>query len=318
MRRLVSFDDPESARTLNEVLDAANISTELRAGAGADESCSVWVLSEPDMVQARQILSAFVAQPDAPEYEVARARARVSEAQRLAAEVAPAPPRPRETRGGGQPLGPPRKSLRQRAKESPVTFALIVLCVLVALVTELGENDEVVSYLSIVSFERNGGVLRWRSYRDLLDGELWRLVTPIFLHFGPIHLLFNAFWLNDLGAATERFQGSLRFALFIVWSAAVSNIAQFVFGQGPNFGGMSGVVYAFVGYLWARAFADPKSGIVLPGQLVAFFVGWMLLGFTRLADGMLGPMANYCHLGGFVAGVSYGYVAGVLGRRRRR
>jgi GlpG protein len=322
MRRLVSFDDPESARTLDVVLDAANISTELRSG--ADDSCSVWVLAEPDMAEAQQILSAFVAQPDAPEYERARAQARANEAQREAAhaaqarqvaQVAPAA-RPRDMRGAGAAV--PRKSLRQRATESPVTFALIVLCVLIALVTELGENDALVSHLSIVSFEQSGGMLRWRGYRDLLNGELWRLITPIFLHFGPFHLLFNAFWLNDLGAPSERFQGSFRFALFILWSAVVSNLAQLVFGQGPNFGGMSGVVYALVGYLWARGFADRKSGIALPGQLVAFFVGWMLLGFTRLLDGVLGPMANYCHLGGFVAGVSYGYIAGLIGRRRTR
>jgi GlpG protein len=301
MRRLADFEDPDLAHAFSDVLAAANVSSELRPG--PERSASVWVLAEDELRRAQQLLREFMAQPNAPEYEQARA---VAQRKREAAQQAELASRVKVIQV--------RKPFRQRVLASPATYGSIAICLLVALITQLGSETSVVSQLSFASFERSGGYVRWNGLRDLMNGELWRLFTPIFLHFGPFHLLFNAFWLKDLGEPTERFQGSLRFVGFLLWSAAVSNCAQMMFGGGPTFGGMSGIVYALVGYLWSRGRADPASGIHLPGQLVAFFVAWMLLGFTGLLDGAIGPMANYCHFGGFVAGALYGFVAARLRR----
>jgi GlpG protein len=308
MRKLASFDDPEVARAACEVLYAENIDSDLREG--SDRTLSVWVVAEDDIPRAQSILERFAARPNAREF--ARARERVqreraeTEAPVESAEQAVQPPVPQA-----------RKSLRQRAKESPVTFTLIAISIGVALATLFGENTSVVSVLSIASFDREAGSVRWDGYHDLLSGEVWRLITPIFVHFGLFHLMFNSFWLHDLGTPTERFQGSFRYLAFVLWSAALSNVAQFAFGHSPTFGGMSGFVYALVGYLWARGRADPQSGIYLPGRFVVFFIAWMALGFSTVLDRFLGAMANYCHLGGFVAGVVYGYVAALLARHQR-
>jgi GlpG protein len=306
MRKLASFDDPEVARTVCEVLYAENIDSDLRQG--PDHTLTVWVVAETDVTRAQSILERFESLPNARELVRARARQREQAEQQPAANP-DAPPRP--------PVPQTRKSLRQRAIESPVTFSMIAISIVVALVSLFGERTEIVSELSIASFDIDAGHARWDGYHDILTGEVWRLITPIFLHFGLFHLMFNSFWLHDLGGPTERFQGPFRYIAFVLWSAAVSNIAQFAFGQGPTFGGMSGFVYALVGYLWARGRADPQSGIYLPGRFVVFFVAWMALGFSTLLDRFLGPMANYCHLGGFVSGVVYGYIAALLARHQR-
>jgi GlpG protein len=308
MRKLASFDDPEVARAACEVLYAENIDSDLREG--PNRVLSVWVVAEDDIPRAQSILERFAERPDAREF--ARARERV---QRERADVAPSgeqaevAPRP--------PVPQARKSLRQRVSESPVTFSMIAVSVAVTLATEFGDRTDVVSYFSIASYGVETGRPHWDGYHDILSGEVWRLFTPIFLHFALFHLLFNMFWLHDLGGPTERFQGSFRYIAFVLWSAAISNIAQFVFGNGPTFGGMSGFVYALAGYLWARGRADPRSGIYLPGRFVVFFIAWMALGFSGLLDRFLGNMANYCHLGGFVAGVVYGYFAALLARHQR-
>jgi GlpG protein len=289
MRRLVSFEDPQLARALSAVLFAANIETDVRDGEGTESS--VWVLTERDLPRAEAILRAFVAEE----------------------------PRPAAHTGGparAQSAGSAAKTFMQRARESPISYGLLAISVVVAIVTQLGDRRDLVSLLTIASFERSDGMLRWYPYRDLLRGELWRLITPIFIHFSTPHLVFNALGVMDLGGATERFQGRRHYSVLVLWSAAVSNILQLVLGKSPTFGGMSGVIYAYIGYLWVRGRVDPSSGIHLPTSWVAFWLGWMVLGFSGLLDNVVGAMANYAHLGGLLAGATYGYVAGLIARRR--
>jgi GlpG protein len=302
MRKLASFDDPAFAEALCEVLFAADIRSEMRPG--PDDTQLVWIVAEPDLERARALLEAFVADPDNERYDAARAAAKT---KRDALK--------RSDRSSRHKVVEVRKTFRDRAAQSPVTMALLAACLVVAFVTQLGSRADLVRYLTIMGFDRSAGSA---GYSDLLRGQLWRLFTPVLIHFGPFHLLFNAFWLNDLAVPTERYQGSWRFFGFILFTAAVSNLAQLVFGQSPNFGGLSGIIYALIGYLWARGRADPRSGINIPNQWVVFFMVWLILGFTGLLDDFLGHMANFCHLGGFAAGALYGYIAALIATRRVR
>jgi GlpG protein len=113
----------------------------------------------------------------------------------------------------------------------------------------------------------------------------------------------------DLGAAIERFQGPWRYLGFVALCAVVSNVAQLELGGTPTFGGLSGIVYALVGYVWARGRFDPTAGIRVRPQLVTFLVFWLVLGFTGVLDSLVGRVANYCHLGGLISGAACGYVA---------
>jgi GlpG protein len=206
--------------------------------------------------------------------------------------------------------------------QSPVTWILLAVSVVVTFYSDFGDNRARITPFTISGAPPPASAVSgsdWTPWGDLASGELWRLVTPIFLHFHPFHLLFNAFWMRDLGVPSERFLRSRQYSLLILWSAVVSNLAQLAFGGSPNFGGLSGVVYALMGFLWARGHFDRRSGITLPTGWVVFFVGWMAIGFTGLFDGLLGgSIANYCHLGGFAAGVLYGYIGAVLAKQRER
>jgi GlpG protein len=306
MRKLASFDDPAFAEALREVLYAADVPSEVRPG--PEQTNVIWIVAETDIDRARQLLEEYVQDPDNARYDDARAAAKNKRDAMKKAEKA-----------SRHKVVDVRKTFRDRAAENPVTLGLLVGSLAVAFGTQLGARPDLMRYLSIVGFDR--GYSRWGGYSDLVDGELWRLFTPILLHFGPMHLIFNAFWLIQLGLPTERYQGGWRYLGLILWSAAVSNLAQLYFGQSPNFGGLSGVIYALVGYLWARGKSDPASGIGIPPPAsLGFFMIWMALGFSGALSGLIGPMANWCHLGGFAAGALYGYIAALIatGRLRRR
>ncbi len=185
----------------------------------------------------------------------------------------------------------------------PVTSALIAICVVVALLSGLGQPGPVVDALKI-SGPFQGG------FGSVLSGQVWRLLTPIFLHFGPMHLLFNMFMLWDLGRLVEQLKGS-RFVLGFTLAVGIgSNLTEYLLTGNPNFGGMSGVLYGFFGYVWMQGKYNPRFGITLTQHTVLIMLGWFALCWT----GLLGPVANWAHTGGLVLGAGWGY----LKRQARR
>ncbi len=58
-------------------------------------------------------------------------------------------------------------------------------------------------------------------------------------------------WMYDLGRRVESLLGTGKYIAFVLTAALVSNFAQYYFKH-PNFGGMSGVVYALIGYAWVQ------------------------------------------------------------------
>ena len=111
--------------------------------------------------------------------------------------------------------------------------------------------------------------------------ESWRFITPAFLHFSVLHIAFNLLWWWQLGGLIELEQGKQRLILLFLFSAIASNLAQF-FLVGPYFGGLSGVVYALVGYCWLYGTLNKRSQIRLPNNMFIFLLGWLSIGVCRL------------------------------------
>jgi GlpG protein len=133
------------------------------------------------------------------------------------------------------------------------------------------------------------------------------------LHFGAMHLLFNMFWLFDLGSAIERRKGTLFLAALILSSCVIANFAQY-FWDGPHFGGMSGVVYALFGYVWMKGKFEPQDGLGVGQQTVLIMIVWLFLCMT----GWLGPIANAAHVAGLLVGMAMGHAPYSWKKLRRR
>ncbi len=185
----------------------------------------------------------------------------------------------------------------------PVTLALLVLSAVGA----------------FIGMEIIGGSLRpWLTFQPtagnefgdwgeaMARGELWRLLTPAFLHFSFFHILFNGLWTWELGRRLERVLGAWHYLLFFVGTAVAANLMQFV--GGPSvFGGMSGVVYALVGFIWMRQKFSPHPVLAVPPGIIGFMLVWLVVCFTGIVDRFIGgSVANGAHLGGLLAGMAWG------------
>jgi GlpG protein len=184
-----------------------------------------------------------------------------------------------------------------RARVPRVTLALVASSIAVTGAAWLLGPERVIPPLLV-------GSPGSRFLADLLAGEVWRVFTPIFVHLGALHLLFNMMWLWDLGGAIERLKGGPFLALFVAASGAASNLLQYAITRSPNFGGMSGVVYALLGYVWMQGRFNPAFGIALHRSTVAMMLAWYALCWT----GLLGPIANWAHTGGLMMGVAWGFL----------
>jgi GlpG protein len=197
-----------------------------------------------------------------------------------------------------------RESWNKREK-SPGMFSLsiIITSVAVFLLSGMGQNAEIVNKF-LITQKLNG------TLTEVLNGEVWRLITPIFLHFSFFHILFNMFWVHDLGGQIEKRKGSRFFLLFIVITAIISNLLQFKLG-GPAFGGMSGVVYGLFGYVWIKCKFDPGDGLFIHQTTAIIMLGWFFLCFAVSDFGI----ANWAHAGGLITGTTWGYISAIRWNR---
>lgn len=189
----------------------------------------------------------------------------------------------------------------------PVTALIIGLSLVVFALTGVF-GDLVIMALTIVPVAVSGGQLVYGSLSDaLFSGQVWRLLSPAFLHFGWMHLIFNLMWVWYFGRQIEALQGS-RAMLWLLFVAGIgANVAQYVTGT-VLFGGMSGVVYALLAHVWLMSRRVPHSGFFVPQMLVVFMLGWMVFTMTDLAGSVgFGNVANEAHLGGLLVGLATGW-----------
>lgn len=180
-------------------------------------------------------------------------------------------------------------------KATPVTSAVLLITLATALITQLG--GQWIDWFLIAEVQYYPRT--WFFYDGAIN--IWRFISPIFLHFGAEHLIFNGLSFWYLGSILERHIGKPVFVFLIALLASISNVSQLIW-DGPLFGGLSGVVYGFIAfaYLYQRFIND----LNIPKGLPIIAVIWMLLGMSHvLAEIGFGNMANAAHLSGLLAGL---------------
>lgn len=157
---------------------------------------------------------------------------------------------------------------------------------------------------------------------DILNGQVWRMVLPAFLHANIIHLAFNMWALYNLGGAVEMFYGSKKlFSVYIFSAIFGSAVSVFMSAVGAYYSqdlgsmgisiGASGAVFGLIGLLIGNKFKDNRYSVgvdnyINTSQLWGFVVYNLLLGFGFNFLGSAGGINNWAHVGGFLGGFILG------------
>jgi len=294
MRLIGHLTNESAARAFGDYLFVQGIQNRLEHQ--PDEGWAIWVNDEDQVEGAARLLAEFRANPADPKYQAQAKTAAVLRAEQEKGEAAW------------------RKKLRDRRhlfrpltghSFGPLTFVLIIASVAVFVLSDFARDFDRVMSLFITRYWEHGQYIQWNAtLPEIREGQVWRLLTPIFIHFDVLHIFFNMLWLRDLGSMIEGRQSTWHLALLVLPIAVCSNAAEFYLGHTPAFGGMSGVVYGLFGYIWLRGRFDPASGLFLHPTTVIMMVVWFLICLT----GVL-PVANIIHAVGLAMGLAWGYLS---------
>ncbi|MBS25060.1 MAG: hypothetical protein CMQ28_05405 [Gammaproteobacteria bacterium] len=188
---------------------------------------------------------------------------------------------------------------------SPATLSLVLVSIMVAVITSLGNEVYRLNFLfyPVIATSSLGAL-----FADIVNLRIAvGTLTPMFLHFGELHLIFNMLWLWYFGRQLEAIQPLWMFILLVVVTSFISNTTQYLAIEFNNFGGMSGVVYGLVGYTWVIHSLMPRSYLLINTNMFVFFVVALVL-MEIIGSSWI---ATAAHVGGLISGLIIG-VATVL------
>lgn len=301
MRIIGHIQDELQARTFADFLYVQGIQNQLEFQKG--EGWAVWISEEDQLTPAGQLLEQFRTNPRDARYQ---------KEARNASEL-----RAKEDKSQAEY----RKKIKDHTQLfrpltmygfGPFTFALIAASCVVFFLSRFGTDFDPIHSLFISEVMGRNRVLG-AMLSEVRHGQVWRLFTPALIHMSMAHLLLNMLWLRDLGSMIEAHLGTLQLALLVLVIGCVSNVAQY-YVSGPAFGGMSGIVYGLLGYVWIRGKLDPGSGLFLHTTTVIMMLGWFVLCYTPWLTPLVGHVANTVHAAGLVVGMAWGFFSALAHR----
>ncbi|PAU35659.1 rhomboid family intramembrane serine protease GlpG [Vibrio coralliilyticus] len=269
MIRLISISNPRMAQAFIDYMASRRIDIKMMPeGSG---QFALWLADSQHQIEAEAELQHFLDNPSDAKYQAA------------SWDMA-------ESRTSQFSYQSPSMLAMVKAKAGPVTLAVMLVCIVIFSLQQFGAGQAVFSALHFPALAGQ-------------EWQLWRWVSHAVLHFSVVHIAFNLLWWWQLGGDIEQRLGAKKLLQLFVVSAALSGAGQY-WVEGANFGGLSGVVYALVGYLWMLGYKAPQLGLNMPKPIIGFMLVWLVLGFVQ----PFMAIANTAHLVGLISGSVFGLV----------
>ncbi|MBL4868811.1 MAG: rhomboid family intramembrane serine protease GlpG [Pseudomonadales bacterium] len=279
MHILGEINNLRAAQAFSDYLRSRGIENKLNPLEG---KVQILILQVEYVSAAAEELQAFMNDPNDPKYLAASWQVNSDDNVKLS----------------GNTLGSiiPQSRFKQTG---PVTLGIMILCIVIYSFTNLFQTEIIYEWLAFPATINELSAL----------SEPWRMLTPVFMHFGLMHIAFNLLWWFELGRIIETTESGWQLLMLLVIIGLFSNLWQYTM-TGPNFGGLSGVVYGLMGYLWLYGKTNPTAGYQLRPQIVIMMIAWLVFCFIVLEN----IVANWAHLGGLVIGGLTGFGFGLLHR----
>ena len=188
-------------------------------------------------------------------------------------------------------------------KKPIITLSLIIICILTFIAMYIvGRGSEDIS--TLLKFGAN--------YQPLVKaGEVWRLITSMFLHIGFLHLLFNMYALWIIGKQLETFLGKTKFIIVYLGSGLLGSLLSVVLHTSVS-AGASGAIFGLLGSLLYFGYHYRLYlGTVLKTQIIPVIIINLIIGFT------LSGIDNFAHIGGLIGGYLLTMALGIPGRNKK-
>jgi rhomboid protease GluP len=211
---------------------------------------------------------------------------------------------PPQSNGEGVQQPPPPGvpvTVKLPVKKPMVTYVLIGVTVLIYLLQNLSTS------LS------PGGVdwpfvLGGKINELILQGQVWRLLTPALLHGSLLHIAFNMYALFSLGSSLERYYGHGRFLLLYAIGAFCGNTLSFLLSPNPSLGASTAVF----GLVAAEGVFIYRNRNLFGARARAMLTNLVLIIAVNLMIGLQPGIDNWGHLGGLIGGAAFAWMAGPL------
>ena len=146
----------------------------------------------------------------------------------------------------------------------------------------------------------------------------WTMITAIFLHLTPDHLIFNMLALLIFGTMLEKRIGNTSFAALFIVSGVIGNVGYLLTASNPMIPviGASGAIYGVVGTL---AVLEPFQLVYIYGLMPLPMIGAAVLWGIGDFMGLFSPstIAHGAHLAGMLVGAIFGFILRVERSHRR-
>ena len=295
MRSLATFEEEKIALRFWNYLQSEGIKSTLEEEGPRD--WVIWVIDEEKIPSATQSLEKFNLNPDDPAF---------STTKKVSSKRKEEKKENTNNKSRFKNHNLKEKWSTQSRRPGMICLSLIIVSIIFYLFCRTNPEG---MYTLFISEGKNS------SLSEVKNGEIWRLISPIFIHYNFIHIFMNMYILSLFGSQIEKRKGSLFLVLFVLVTAILSNLAEYNITGNNKFGGMSGVNYGLFGYIWIKSIFDPGDGLYIDQMNVVILMAWFFICFA-VGDFEGIGFANWVHAGGLATGSAWAYISARKWTRR--